>query len=124
MKLSLNKVKINPLAIKRLLRNLPQKIFSRVFWLFFFLIALDLIIGAFVFYRFTFLIEKQDIQPAQSVKLQKELLNEVIGRLKQREQAIKEADNRAYSDIFSPRVETGPVEEENPLEQELTVPEI
>jgi len=94
MKITISKIKK---ASKHFFEILARKII--LFLLFALLI--DLFIGAFVFYRYSFLVQKKEVKSAESALIFREkLLSEILKKLKKREERFEGTEFKVYPDVF------------------------
>ena len=99
MDFSKNKIKIE--KAKNFFKKLPKLLAKHPFSTFFGLLAVDLILGGFVFYKYVFLIEKLETQtPGNIFKFDETTYQEVLNQWQQREEILKNIDNKIYPNPF------------------------
>ncbi|MBL7156218.1 MAG: hypothetical protein ISS87_01290 [Candidatus Pacebacteria bacterium] len=100
-------MKINLLELKLLLKRIPEILLNKVILFFFILILFNLLIGSFVYYKYSFLVLKKEITVTDNgLMLEQELLNNIINKLDEREKSFQETETKIYPDLFKPKEET------------------
>jgi len=95
------KIKINISKLKRSLRKLPKMLAGKAFLLLLFAILFDILVGAFIFYQYSFLPQREEIQLVEKPLILREgLLSKILKELGERESRLKEASLKVYSDPF------------------------
>ena len=71
MKLSFKNIKdkFSLADLKRIFKKILLVVIEKIDWIFFFLLALDIVLGVLVFYNFTFLIQSQEAGEIASLKI-------------------------------------------------------
>jgi len=113
------KIKIDTLKLKKLLKALPDVLVNNFVLLLFFVILFDALLGAFVFYQYSFLSQRKVVEVPQAPPILKEsLLSEVLKELEERENRFEETELKTYPDLF--RTEQLVEPEESIESEELT----
>lgn len=100
------KTPIDLKKIKKALLKAPGFLAKKSFWLFLFLVLIDLLIGLFVFYRSNFpALEKELKQTNTSFQPKRDLLDTVLNNLDSNEQSFELIDQKVYPDFFGEQPE-------------------
>ena len=84
-------------SLKKLPRNLAEHAFLVILILF----LVSLLIGAWIFYRYIFLINKAEIQAREgSFQIKEDVYQRVISKLDERENIFKNANSKEFLDPF------------------------
>jgi hypothetical protein len=95
------KIPINPKKIKKTLLKAPGFLARKSFFVFLFLVLIDLLIGLFVFYQSNFPSwEKSLRQPNTAFQPKRDLLESVLNSLDLNEQKFELIDNKTYPNFF------------------------
>ncbi len=93
------KIKIE--RIKNLFKKLPKTLALHPFLSFWGLLSIALILGGFVFYRYSILAEKLEIETARELlKFKQETYQEVINQWQQREESLENINSKQYINPF------------------------
>ena len=65
------------------------------------LVLLDFVLGVFIFYYYTYPLQREEFE-ADVVKLDKELLNNVVSRMEESQHRFEEAESKDYPNSFAP----------------------
>lgn len=99
MDFSRNKIKIE--KVKNFLKRLPKLLAVHPFATFLVLLAVDLILSSFIFYKYVFLIERLEVQNFGNIlKFDEATYQEVLNEWQQREEALKDIDSKIYPNPF------------------------
>lgn len=99
--------------IKEFLKRLVWIIGRNAFVVFVILFFLALILGGFIFYKYSFLAEKSEPQITERpLRLEETIYQKILKEWQIRQQKFKEAEEKEYPDLFSSRVVTSEETEE------------
>lgn len=91
--------------IKRFLGKLPRIVGEHQFITALILIFLALILGGFIFYQYSFLVEKKEIELREKpLYFQEKTFQEILKIWQEREKRLKETDLKEYPDLFKPKL--------------------
>lgn len=112
------KIKINITKLKKSLKKLPEILINKAPLFLFLGILFEILIGVFIFYQYSFLVQKKDIVITEKpLILEQELLSKILKELEQRKVKFEQADSEEHPDLF--RL-PGAVEPEAAEPEELT----
>lgn len=114
MKIEIQKIKksLGPLA------KIPTTLAQHVFLTCLFLFLLSLILGGFLFYKYSILVKRKEPEfPSETLLLKEETHQEVLKIWQEHENKFQEADFKEYPDLFR---ETVLAPEEGEEGEELT----
>jgi uncharacterized membrane protein (DUF106 family) len=87
--------------LRKKIKDLPEKLSKRAFFLFLILFFLFLIFGLFVYYRYSILEEKKEIQISERVfEFDKKKFEKVLEILEEREKEFDSIDSKEFKDPF------------------------
>lgn len=93
------KVKIK--KIKERLKRLPRALAERAFLTFFGLFTVSLILGALIFFQYSFLIQEKEPQITEEpLQFKEKNYQDVLKTWQEREERFEEADLKEYLDPF------------------------
>ena len=97
-------IKLKKIQLKKFevfLKKLPRILAERVFLTFLGLLILSLIFGAFLFYKYNFLIKKIEPQITERpLKFKEKTYEDVLKSWQEREERFKEAEFKEYPNPF------------------------
>jgi len=121
MKIELEKIKERIKKLKRIeakTKQLPGVLAQRAFIVFLAFFLADLIIGAVIFYHYTFPSLKEESEYAAGrLRINKDLSESILERLDENQEKLKQADKKTYPDLFRLR-EIEPTDEVEAIETE------
>ncbi len=92
-----------PINIKKILRILPMALAKHAFGLFLVLLIFGLIAGGFLFYKYSFLLEKTTPQAIeQPVQFKQDVYQEVLYEWQKQEKTFIQAETKIYPNPFLP----------------------
>ena len=104
------KPNINTKRIKRKIKKLPGVLSEKAFAVFLALFFFELILGIFVFYRYTFSFQENNIDslpetigaepPAGSIRLNEKALESVLKKIEENQKKFEETEHKTYPDFF------------------------
>jgi hypothetical protein len=97
-------IKLKKIQLKKFgsfLKKLPRLLGEKAFLTFLGLLILSLILGTFVFYKYSFLIKKIEPQIIERpLKFQEKTYEDVLKSWQEKEERFKKADFKEYPDPF------------------------
>jgi|GEM_PF-1802681 len=113
----MKKPSINIPELKRVLAKLPEEILGRDSLLLALSIILSILVGLFVFYKYSFLPEEKEIKIIETpLAIKEEVLSQVLNALDQRKERFKQEELKNVSDPFWTRAIPLPTAPEQPEE--------
>jgi len=101
-------MKIDIKKIKKVLKKAPEILAEKALLFFLLLFLLDLIFGAFVFYKYDFLTKRKKPEVFEKpLKFQENLFERILEILKEKEKRHEETEIKSYPDPFRTKQLTG-----------------
>jgi len=94
-------MKINIEKIKNPLKNLPKKLAKHPLLTFWILLFIALVLSGFVFYKYSVLVEKPEIETSRELlKFKQKTYQEVLDQWQQRKENLEKIDSKEYANPF------------------------
>lgn len=95
------KIPIKFTKAKKFLIKLPETLAKHVFLTFLVLIFIAFILGGFIFYKYSFLVEKIEPQITKNpFQIEKNLFQKILNVWQEREKKFKETESKIPFDLF------------------------
>ncbi len=94
----LKRIKFN--KIKKFLGKLPKILTKRAFLFFLLFLSVFLILGGFLFYKYSILIDRETPEVVEVIKFNKKLYQEVLEIQQTKQQQFEEANLKEYPAFF------------------------
>ncbi len=86
---------------KKFLKKLPRILGEQSFLTFFGLLLIALILGGFIFYQYSFLVEKEKPEVSEEpLKFKEKIYQEVLETWQEKEKRFEEVNLKQYPDLF------------------------
>jgi len=110
-------IKINISRIKKLLKEIPEEILSRVLLILIFIVLVEVLAGAIIYYKYSYLPQKEEIKLTEKpVVLKEGLLSRILEKSAEKEIKFKEESSKTYFNPFKAQ-EAIPIEQQgNPAQ--------
>lgn len=87
--------------IKRFFKKLPRILGEQSFLTFFGLLLIALILGGFIFYQYSFLVEKEKLEVSEEpLKFKEKIYDAVLKTWQEKEKKFEEVNLKEYPDLF------------------------
>lgn len=115
-------MRIKTKKIKNFLRSLPKILALHPFLTFWSLLSIALILGGFIFYRYSILAEKPETEPSKGLlKFKQEACQEVVNQWQQRKENLENINLKQYINPFL--MTRGEISPPIPSEEATSTPE-
>ena len=113
-------MRIKFVDIKNIFMKLPRLLGERAFLTFLGFVTIAIILGGFIFYKYSILTEKTEPEVIpKSIHFNQEIYQKILEEWEIREQKFQETDFKIYQDPFF--LETEPLQPDEPIKpEELT----